>query len=181
MQVVCLCGVMYSTSAWTSLMHCFVCSHPSCVIVGTHIGSGAAWWLPREPLSIPRQIPEMAIKKNFTLLFFCTLSCYTTWMEMTHTDIYMWSESLEQMLWISPWPVPQCWSTSQLQILNTATGIENVLIEHQHSSLSNNKTIQYGLSGEEQKVNTEQCYRNKPIKPELLLSGLVGLWRHSHE
>ena len=33
----------------------------------THIGSGAAQWLPWGPSNIPRQIPEMAIKRNFTL------------------------------------------------------------------------------------------------------------------
>ena len=44
---------------------------PACVIVGRHIGSGAARQLPREPQNIPRKIPEMAIKRNsyFTSLY----------------------------------------------------------------------------------------------------------------
>ena len=38
----------------------------ACVIVGRHIGSGAArGW---EPLNIQRQSSEVAIKKKFTLL-----------------------------------------------------------------------------------------------------------------
>ena len=46
-------------------MHWVTCSCPAFVIVGRHIGSGAARWLPWEPLNKPRQIPEMAIKRNF--------------------------------------------------------------------------------------------------------------------
>ena len=65
----CLCGAMRSALAWSRL-HWVECLCLDCVIVGRHIGSGAAWWLPWEPSNIPRQMPEMAIKKNFTLLFF---------------------------------------------------------------------------------------------------------------
>ena len=39
-----------------------------CVTVGNHVGLGGAQWLPREPKNISKQIPEMAIKKYFTLL-----------------------------------------------------------------------------------------------------------------
>ena len=65
-----LCGTMRNASAWTSLMPWVACSHLACVIVCRHIGSGAAHWLPWEPLNIPRQVPEMAIKRNFTSFFF---------------------------------------------------------------------------------------------------------------
>ena len=51
---------MHSASAWTCLMHWVACSRPACVLVGRHIGSGAAQWLLREPSKIPRKIPEMA-------------------------------------------------------------------------------------------------------------------------
>ena len=67
-------GAMRSTSAWTRPVHWVSCLRPVCVIEDGHKGSGAAWWLPWEPLNIPRQIPEMAIKRNFTLtLLFCKL------------------------------------------------------------------------------------------------------------
>ena len=67
---ICLCGAMRSASEWTFPMHCVACSRPTCVIVGRHIGSGAARWLPWEPSNIPRQILEMVIKRNFSLLYF---------------------------------------------------------------------------------------------------------------
>ena len=61
--------------AWTSLlMHYVVCSRPACVIVDRHIGSGTEHWLPSEPSNIPTQIPEMTIKRNFTLLIITLLS-----------------------------------------------------------------------------------------------------------
>ena len=40
---------MCSALASTSLMHCFACLRPACLIVGRHIGSGTARWLPQEP------------------------------------------------------------------------------------------------------------------------------------
>ena len=62
---VCLCGaVRIIMSVWTWLIHWVLCSGPACVIVGRHIGSGAARWLPWEPSNIPRQIPEMSIKRT---------------------------------------------------------------------------------------------------------------------
>ena len=64
---------MCSTLAWTRLMHWVACSHPACVIVGRHIGSGPTRWLPWKPSIIPRQFPEMAIDR--TLLYhtyFCS-------------------------------------------------------------------------------------------------------------
>ena len=67
--------VMRNASACTRLMHWVACSCPACVIVGRHIGSGAAQWLPREPSNIPGEIPEMAMKRKFlfTLLYFTLL------------------------------------------------------------------------------------------------------------
>ena len=65
----CLRGGMRSTLVWTSLVHCITCSRPACVIVGRHIGSGAALWLEWEPSNIPRQIPEVAIKRDYTFNF----------------------------------------------------------------------------------------------------------------
>ena len=44
-----------------------VCVPLACVIEGRHIGSGVAPWLPEEPSNISRQIPEMAIKRSFTI------------------------------------------------------------------------------------------------------------------
>ena len=70
----CLCGAMCSTSAWTSLMHCVKCSRPACVIVGRHICLGTARWLLWEPSNILKQFPEMAIKRNFTLLYLLKVS-----------------------------------------------------------------------------------------------------------
>ena len=65
-----------STSAWTRLTHCVGCLHPACVMVGTHIGSGATCELLRERQNIPRKIPEMAIKRNFICwLFNSFISC----------------------------------------------------------------------------------------------------------
>ena len=64
------CGEMCSASSWTSLTHSIMCSRPACVIVGRHIASGTAPQLLHEPYNIPRRIPEMAIKRNFTLLSF---------------------------------------------------------------------------------------------------------------
>ena len=55
--------------------HCVACSYPACVIVGRHIGSGTARQLPQEQ-NTPRKIPEMAIKRNFTL--------YNTLSELQH-------------------------------------------------------------------------------------------------
>ena len=49
-------------------MHWVACLRPACVIVGRHIGSGAAQWLLWEPLNIPKEIPEMAIQRKFNLL-----------------------------------------------------------------------------------------------------------------
>ena len=68
-HLVCLCGAVRSSLVWTSLMHPVMCSHPACVIMGRHIRSGAAQWLPWEPLNIPRKLPEMAIKWNYYYLF----------------------------------------------------------------------------------------------------------------
>ena len=70
---------MRSASAWTRLMlTCWVtCSCPACVIVGRQIGSGAAWRLPWDPSNIPRQIPEIAIKRNFTFFTFLYLCEFT--------------------------------------------------------------------------------------------------------
>ena len=59
-------------------MHCVKCSIPACVIEGRHIGSGAAWWLPWEFSNIPRQILEMAIKRNFTLFLILGTSWWTS-------------------------------------------------------------------------------------------------------
>ena len=56
----CLCGAMCSASVWSGLMHWVTCLCPTWVVVGRHIRSGAAQWLPREPLNIQRKIPEMA-------------------------------------------------------------------------------------------------------------------------
>ena len=67
------CGTMCSWLVWTSLTHCIGYLCPTCVIVGRQIGSGAARQLPREPWNIPSKIPEMAIKRNFTLLYFFIL------------------------------------------------------------------------------------------------------------
>ena len=78
----CLCGAMHSASTWTSLMHWVACLRPACVIVGRHIGLGAAQWLPREPSNIPRKIPEMVIKWNhfyFVLLITCSEIHYPNW------------------------------------------------------------------------------------------------------
>ena len=69
LSCICLCGAMRSASPWTSLMHCVACSLPACAIVGRHIGSGAARWLPWEPSNIPRQIPDVAIKRNFNFTY----------------------------------------------------------------------------------------------------------------
>ena len=62
------CSTVRSASAWTRLIPWVKCSHPICVIMSRHIGSGSAQWLPWEPLNIPRHILEMATKRNFTFI-----------------------------------------------------------------------------------------------------------------
>ena len=53
----------------TRLTHWVTCLHPTCVTVGRHIGSRTSAAAVGAFEYIPRQIPEMAIKRNFTSYF----------------------------------------------------------------------------------------------------------------
>ena len=61
------CATIHSTSAWTRPMHWAVFASSLCHS-GQTFRLRDAQWLPWEPSNIPRQIPGMAIKRNFTLL-----------------------------------------------------------------------------------------------------------------
>ena len=81
-------------------MHCVACSCPAGVIVGRHTGSRAAQWLPWEPSNIPRRIPEMAIKRNFTLLFF-KVNLFAFANRLFHKDF----SPIYEALFTQPFPI----------------------------------------------------------------------------
>ena len=82
---------MHIASAWTSLMQWVACSLPACVIVGRHIRSGTAQWLPREPSNIQRKTnTEMAIKWNYY---------YSTYY------YYIYNSSLTRSHWVNGRPM----------------------------------------------------------------------------
>ena len=76
-----------------------MCSHPACVIVDKHIGSGAAQWLPWEPSNIPRQIQRMGIKRNITYYYRCfTLSCFILWLPTISHKKYTYPQCHDVLL-----------------------------------------------------------------------------------
>ena len=58
-----LYSTVCSAWAWTTLMHWIACSRLSWAQAAE--AQALLDWLPWEPLNIPRQIPEMVIKRNF--------------------------------------------------------------------------------------------------------------------